>query len=70
MLVDLRTKYPDLTGKVAEMALVAADITVNKNAMVPFDTRSTFRPVVSAYWILLPSLLVVLRKNLMVLYDR
>lgn len=39
MLVDLRPKYPDLTGKVAENALVAADITVNKN-MVPFDTRS------------------------------
>ena len=37
MLVDLRTKYPDLTGKVAENALVAADITVNKN-MVPFQT--------------------------------
>ena len=42
MLVDLRTKYPDLTGKVAEKALVAADITVNKN-MVPFDTRSAFQ---------------------------
>ncbi len=42
MLVDLRTKYPDLTGKVAENALVAADITVNKN-MVPFDTRSAFQ---------------------------
>ncbi len=41
MLVDLRTKYPDLTGKVAENALVAADITVNKN-MVPFDSRSAF----------------------------
>ena len=41
MLVDLRTKYPDLTGKVAENALVAADITANKN-MVPFDTRSAF----------------------------
>ena len=39
MLVDLRSKYPDLTGKTAENALVAADITVNKN-MVPFDTRS------------------------------
>ena len=36
MLVDLRSKYPDLTGKVAENALVAADITVNKN-MIPFD---------------------------------
>ena len=42
MLVDLRTKYPDLTGKVAENALVASDITVNKN-MVPFDTRSAFQ---------------------------
>lgn len=42
MLVDLRKKYPDLTGKVAENALVAADITVNKN-MVPFDTRSAFQ---------------------------
>ena len=42
MLVDLRAKYPDLTGKVAENALVAADITVNKN-MVPFDTRSAFQ---------------------------
>ena len=42
MLVDLRSKHPDLTGKVAEKALVAADITVNKN-MVPFDTRSAFQ---------------------------
>ena len=42
MLVDLRTKYPELTGKVAENALVAADITVNKN-MVPFDSRSAFQ---------------------------
>lgn len=42
MLVDLRPKYPELTGKVAEKALVAADITVNKN-MVPFDTRSAFQ---------------------------
>ena len=42
MLVDLRSKYPDLTGKVAEHALVAADITVNKN-MVPFDTRTAFQ---------------------------
>lgn len=41
MLIDLRTKFPDLTGKVAEKALVAADITVNKN-MVPFDSRSPF----------------------------
>lgn len=42
MLIDLRPKYPDLTGKVAENALVAADITVNKN-MVPFDSRSAFQ---------------------------
>lgn len=42
MLVDLRAKYPDLTGKVAEKALVAADITANKN-MVPFDSRSAFQ---------------------------
>ena len=42
MLVDLREKYPDLTGKVAENALVAADITVNKN-MVPYDTRAAFQ---------------------------
>ena len=42
MLVDLRSKYPDLTGKVAENALVSADITVNKN-MVHFDSRSAFQ---------------------------
>ena len=42
MLVDLRSKYPELSGKVAENALEAADITVNKN-MVPFDTRSAFQ---------------------------
>jgi glycine hydroxymethyltransferase len=42
MLVDLRSKYPDLTGKVAENALVSADITINKN-MVQFDTRSAFQ---------------------------
>ena len=42
MLVDLRSKYPDLTGKMAEKALVAADITVNKN-MVPYDSRSAFQ---------------------------
>ena len=42
MLVDLREKYPELTGKVAENALVSADITINKN-MVPFDTRSAFQ---------------------------
>lgn len=42
MLVDLRTKFPELDGKVAEKALVSADITVNKN-MVPYDTRSAFK---------------------------
>ena len=42
MLVDLRTKFPELSGKVAEKALVAADITTNKN-MVPFDSRSPFQ---------------------------
>ena len=42
MLVDLRGKFPDLTGKVAEKALVAADITTNKN-MVPFDSRTPFQ---------------------------
>ena len=42
MLVDLRPKFPELTGKVAEESLVAADITTNKN-LVPFDTRSAFQ---------------------------
>ncbi len=42
ILVDLRTKFPDLTGKVAEKVLVEADITANKN-MVPFDSRSPFQ---------------------------
>ena len=42
MLVDLRTKFPELTGKVAERVLVEADITANKN-MVPFDSRSPFQ---------------------------
>ncbi|MBR1720371.1 MAG: serine hydroxymethyltransferase [Phocaeicola sp.] len=42
MLVDLRTKFPELDGKTAERALVSADITVNKN-MVPYDTRSAFK---------------------------
>lgn len=42
ILIDFRTKYPDLTGKMAENALVRAGITVNKN-MVPFDTRSPFQ---------------------------
>ena len=43
MLIDLRNKYPEISGKQAENALVAADITVNKN-MVPFDNRSAFQP--------------------------
>ena len=43
ILVDLRTKFPELTGKVAEKALVEADITANKN-MVPFDSRSPYQP--------------------------
>ena len=42
LLIDLRTKFPELTGKVAEKELVKADITVNKN-MVPFDSRSPFQ---------------------------
>lgn len=42
MLLDLRPKYPELTGKVAENALVSADITVNKNK-VPYDERSAFQ---------------------------
>ena len=42
MLIDLRHKYPEISGKQAENALVAADITVNKN-MVPFDNRSAFQ---------------------------
>ncbi|MDD2641577.1 MAG: serine hydroxymethyltransferase [Bacteroidales bacterium] len=42
LLIDLRSKFPDLTGKVAEKTLVTADITVNKN-MVPFDSRSPFQ---------------------------
>ena len=42
LLIDLRTKFPDLTGKVAEKVLVEADITANKN-MVPFDSRSPFQ---------------------------
>ncbi len=41
MLIDLRTKFPDITGKKVENTLVQADITINKN-MVPFDTRSPF----------------------------
>mgnify|MGYP000874300922 CR=1 FL=1 len=42
MLIDLRSKFPNLTGKVAENTLVKADITINKN-MVPFDSRSPFQ---------------------------
>ena len=42
MLIDLRTKVPEVTGKVVENTLVLADITVNKN-MVPFDSRSPFQ---------------------------
>lgn len=42
MLIDLRTKFPELTGKVAENTLVLADITINKN-MVPYDSRSPFQ---------------------------
>ena len=41
MLIDLRTKFPELTGRIAEKELGKADITVNKN-MVPFDSRSAF----------------------------
>ncbi|MCH5246654.1 MAG: serine hydroxymethyltransferase [Muribaculaceae bacterium] len=42
ILIDLRTKFPELSGKIAENALVSADITANKN-MVPFDSRSPFQ---------------------------
>ncbi len=42
MLIDLRTKFPDVTGRQVENTLVLADITVNKN-MVPFDSRSPFQ---------------------------
>ncbi|MBQ7163082.1 MAG: serine hydroxymethyltransferase [Bacteroidales bacterium] len=42
MLIDLRAKFPELTGKMAENALIQADITINKN-MVPFDSRSPFQ---------------------------
>ena len=41
MLIDLRTNFPELTGKKADHTLVKADITINKN-MVPFDTRTPF----------------------------
>jgi len=42
MLIDLRTKFPDITGKQVENTLVKAHITINKN-MVPFDSRSPFQ---------------------------
>jgi glycine hydroxymethyltransferase len=42
MLIDLRPKYPETSGRMAEDALVKADITINKN-MVPFDDRSPFQ---------------------------
>ncbi len=42
MLIDLRPKYPDITGRIVENTLVLADITINKN-MVPFDDRSPFQ---------------------------
>ena len=42
MLIDLRTKVPELSGKIVENTLVKADITLNKN-MVPFDDRSPFQ---------------------------
>jgi glycine hydroxymethyltransferase len=42
MLVDLRAKFPDLTGKIAQETLDRANITCNKNA-VPFETRSPFQ---------------------------
>ena len=38
LLIDLRTKVPDISGKQVEDALIKADITINKN-MVPFDSR-------------------------------
>ena len=41
MLIDLRSKFPDITGKMVENVLVKADITLNKN-MVPFDSRTPF----------------------------
>lgn len=42
MLIDLRTKFPEVTGRMAEKELERAEITVNKN-MVPFDSRSAFK---------------------------
>ena len=41
MLIDLRSKFPEITGKTVENTLVKADITINKN-MVPFDSRTPF----------------------------
>jgi glycine hydroxymethyltransferase len=41
MLIDLRTKFPDMSGKKVENTLVLSHITVNKN-MVPYDSRSPF----------------------------
>ncbi|MFI5355845.1 MAG: serine hydroxymethyltransferase [Opitutales bacterium] len=42
MLIDLRAKYPELTGKVAQATLDLANITCNKNT-VPFETRNPFQ---------------------------
>jgi glycine hydroxymethyltransferase len=42
MLIDLRAKFPELTGKVAQATLDLANITCNKNT-VPFETRSPFQ---------------------------
>jgi glycine hydroxymethyltransferase len=42
MLIDLRPKYPDITGRTVETTLEMASITINKN-MVPFDDRSPFQ---------------------------
>lgn len=41
MLIDLRTRFPEISGKKVENTLVLSHITVNKN-MVPFDSRSPF----------------------------
>jgi len=41
LLIDLRTKFPEISGKKVENTLVLSHITVNKN-MVPFDSRSPF----------------------------
>ncbi len=42
MLIDLRNKFPEVSGRVAEKELEKADITLNKN-MVPYDSRSPFQ---------------------------